>query len=244
MNQTRNNSTALRRRNNNARRRRNRRTRTQIELARPIVKYIGTSSTTSSLGNQPVALESNISPFNSTANGATGDIRVTVSGSIFAPQGLFGAYDYFRISKIVTTFTAATTPPASDYLYEGYYIQDLDSRGLESSDLAQRCKNIMSRPDSKYFQLNTVTPTHSFTWTPNVVSDPIEDPAEPSPYVWPTDRWLNTRLVQRYVFGTVRMFSHVASTATWGNQTISVVPAVDVRHVVHFEFCGQRNIGN
>lgn len=156
--------------------------------------------------------------------------RIAISPSEFFVDNLFGAYEYYRISKIETTFQWATNPlgPINGELYT---FVDKDGRDAENSNA------YINRGDMRRRFFTNAQTAHSFTYVPNMVDFLNDSQTDSVQYIQPHDRWWNTTEFRNHRWGCLR---YVAVSNAYDNSAGD--QAIFVKHRVWIEVKGQKDL--
>lgn len=156
--------------------------------------------------------------------------RIALSPILYFADGIFAAYDYYRITRIETTFVWSSAPDDGVICGELWTAIDKDSREPENSNAYINRRNLQRR------EFTNDCHTHTVSYVPFLVDR--GDDAESQDYIQPTERWWNTTNVRDHRWGCMR-YTLIAPAS---NARYSNAAAVFVHHRVVLEVKGQKDV--
>jgi len=158
--------------------------------------------------------------------------RTAVAVGDYFVDNLFGAYEYYRVKKIETTFTWCNPQGQNGAAYvngELYYALDRDSRDSETSN------EYINRRNLKRQYFNNHSLSHSYSYQPYMVDYVDDDEGEQVKYIQPAERWWNCKDFRNHRWGCLRY-------VLINNNAVGTDANVFVRHRLWIECKGQTNV--
>lgn len=155
--------------------------------------------------------------------------RIALNVSDYFVDNLFGAYDYYRVKNVETTFTWCHLN--SDGAVNGELLTsiDKDSRDAENSNTYINRRNLSRR----VFDVNNLS--HTISYRPYMVDIIGQDEDSEVNYIQPLDRWWNTADFRSHRWGCMRYM-----LIDWAPDNTSA--CVFVKHRVWLEVKGQKDL--
>jgi hypothetical protein len=189
----------------------------------------------SAVGNFDLLMDTAGSPFTSDQGGSYGLTSVALDLRAYFSQGVFGAYDYYRVEDVETTVTWITTPTNGVSIAgEILYCYDNDSRDeVTLTEVANR-ETLQTRT----FTNNKIR--HVMKWNPYLVEDSSTEGVSGAQvdYIQPRSRWLNTANVDLHRFGTMRL---IGSNFSSSNGYPAESARLQIRHRVKIAMKGLKS---
>jgi len=190
---------------------------------------------TSLVGNHIMVLTTEGNVFDATQAGKYKHEGIAIDLRAYFSQGIFDAYDYYRISGCRTTFTWGTMPQDGTPIGgEIFWCIDKDSRSVETFTETANRKVLQSRT----FTNNSIR--HTVKWRPHLVDNgsTLGQANAQLEYVQPLNRWMNCSNIDDHRYGTIRLIGQVWDASPYPDND----PVIHIRHWISIEVKGLKSV--
>lgn len=198
-----------------------------------IVRFVsaGGISQSAFTGNQFKLLSITGSPWDGGQDGAYGFDCYRMQLRYYFADSIFEAYDYFRVVNCETTIRWRSAPLTGPIMGDLYTYIDKDA------DQLPQIIEVANRRELKRKSFTNECQTHEIHWQPYVISR--EGGGSSVDYVQPRERWLNTKDVANFRFGSLVILATTPNATTQYGQNDA---AISIRHKITIEVKGQKTL--
>merc|ERR1712137_4037 len=195
----------------------------------------GAVGQSSSVGNSFMNLFQSGNPYDGNQQGKYNEQILSIDLLAYFAANLFNAYDYFRVVDCETTFTWASAPEnGGPVMGEMLWVVDRDSRESEEA------QTIANRTSAQTRTFDNCNLRRIVNWKPYLVEDSTTSGVVGAQvdYVQPRSRWLNSKSVDQFRFGTLRVIGQCYD----GSQYQDNNPILQWRHRLIIEMKGLKTL--